>query len=102
MKEWQHYTTCSIHLDHEQLLLLKGGPGAACVKLIYRGTILTPKGEARERVSQVGAAGASPVRTGSIGFIGRRFVALTAPLRSDGLRSIFAAIGRRLPVLERT
>ena len=102
MKEWQHHATCTIHLDHEQLLLLKGRPGASCVKLIYRGAILTPTGEARERISQIDAAGASPVRTGSIGFIGRRFVAWTAPLRSDRLRSIFAAIRRRLPVLERT
>ena len=70
MKEWQHHATCTIHLDHEQLLLLKGGPGAA--------------------------------RTGFFGLIGRRFVAWTAPLRSDGLRPILAAIRRRLPVLERT
>ncbi len=99
MKEWQHYTACSIHLDHEQLLLLKA-PGSARVKLIYRGAILTPEGEACERGFQVGAAGASS-RTGFIGLIGRRFVAWTAPRRSDGLRSIFAAIRRRLPVLER-
>jgi hypothetical protein len=102
MKEWQHYTTCSIHLDHEQLLLLKGRPGSACVKLIYRGAILTPEGEACERGSQVGAVGASSARTGFIAFMGRRFVAWTAPLRIDGLQSILAAIRRRLPILERT
>ncbi len=101
MKEWQHHATCTIQLDHEQLLLLKGRPGASCVKLIYRGAILTPTGEARERISQVGAAGASASRTGFIGFIGRRFVAWTTLRRSDGLRSIFAAIRRRLLVLER-
>ena len=99
MKEWLHHTTCTIHLDHEQLLLLKGGPGAACVKLIYRGAILTPEGE---RGLQVSAARVSPARTGFFGLIGRRFVAWTAPLRSDGLRPILAAIRRRLPVLERT